>query len=74
MCINILVKNWTTVEGGVSMIIPIWVYFALAGIMISAYMVIRTGKEERRVENESIELEGKVYMERLEKERGERAK
>lgn len=54
------------------MIIPIWVYFAFAGIMISAYMVIRTGREERRIENESIELEGKVYMDRLEKARGER--
>ena len=54
------------------MFIPIWVYFAFAGIMISAYMVIRTGKEDSRIENESIELEGKVYMDRLEKERGER--
>ncbi|WP_254119277.1 sporulation YhaL family protein [Bacillus sp. FJAT-29790] len=51
------------------MIIPIWVYFAAIGILLSAYMAIRTGREEREEENESIELEGRIYMERLEKER-----
>lgn len=51
------------------MTIPIWVYFAIVGILISAYMAIKTGKEERKIESESIELEGKVYMERLEKEK-----
>lgn len=56
------------------MMIPLWIYFAFAGIIISAYMVIKTGKEERRIEKESIELEGKVYMDRLERERGERRK
>ncbi len=54
------------------MIIPIWVYVWFVGIIISAYMVIRTGREERRNESESIELEGRVYMERIEKERVER--
>lgn len=44
----------------------------MAGIMISAYMVIKTGKEERRVEEEIIEREGQVYMERLEKERSKK--
>ncbi|MBS4188767.1 sporulation YhaL family protein [Bacillus sp. FJAT-49705] len=51
------------------MLIPIWVYFVAAGILLSAYMAIRAGREERQVENESIELEGRVYMERIEKER-----
>lgn len=52
--------------------IPIWVYFAVVGILISAYMTIRTGWEERRMENEHIEMEGNVYMERLKKEKEER--
>lgn len=52
--------------------IPMWVYLAVGGILISAYMAIRTGREERRMENENIELEGSVYMERLKKEKEER--
>lgn len=52
--------------------LPFWIYFVVAGIMISAYMVIKTGKEERRVEEEIIEREGQVYMERLEKERSKK--
>jgi hypothetical protein len=51
------------------MLIPIWAYFVAGGILVSAYMAVRTGIEDRKVEQESIELEGRVYMERLEKER-----
>ena len=54
------------------MIIPFWVYFIAAGILLSAYMAIKAGREEREAENESIELEGRVYIERIEKEREER--
>lgn len=32
-------------------------------------MAIKTGREERQLELETIEREGEVYMERLEKER-----
>jgi hypothetical protein len=60
-------------EGGQGMLmIPIWVYFVLIGICLSAYMAIRTGREERKAENENIELEGRIYMERIEKEREDR--
>lgn len=55
------------------MTIPIWVFAVLIGIMISAYMAIRTGKEERKLEMESIEREGEIYMKRLEKEKDSRA-
>ena len=54
------------------MAIPIWVYFVAAGIIISAYMAFKTGKEERKVELEWIEREGEVYMKRLESEREDR--
>jgi len=54
------------------LMIPIWVYFVLIGICLSAYMAIRTGREERKAENENIELEGRIYMERIEKEREDR--
>ena len=52
--------------------IPFWMYFVVMGIIFSAYMVVRTGKEEQRIENEIIEREGEVYMKRLEEERKEK--
>ncbi|MHC0036803.1 sporulation YhaL family protein [Pseudoneobacillus sp. C159] len=54
--------------------IPIWVFAVLAGIMVSAYMAVKTGKEERRLEQESIEREGEIYMNRLEREKETRGK
>lgn len=57
--------------------IPMWIYAIVAGIVISALMALKTGKEERKVEHDSIEKEGEVYMERLQHEKelrkGERA-
>ncbi|MDP4104269.1 MAG: sporulation YhaL family protein [Bacillota bacterium] len=49
--------------------IPIWVYAVVAGIIISAVMAIKTGREERVLELENIEKEGEVYMQRLEEEK-----
>ncbi|MCM3725588.1 sporulation YhaL family protein [Neobacillus cucumis] len=51
------------------MMIPIWIYAVVAGIVISALMAIKTGREERQVEMESIEREGEIYIERLEREK-----
>ena len=50
------------------MTIPIWIYAVVAGIVISALMAIKTGREERQVEMESIEREGEIYIKRLERE------
>jgi uncharacterized membrane protein (DUF106 family) len=49
--------------------IPIWVYAVVAGIIISAFMAIKTGREERVLELENIEKEGEVFMKRLEEEK-----
>jgi hypothetical protein len=54
------------------MTIPFWVFAVLIGIMISAYMAVKTGKEERKLEMESIEREGEIYMKRLEREKDSR--
>lgn len=51
------------------MTIPVWVYFVVAGILMSAIMTIKTGRDDRKLEQEMIEREGKIYMERLEKEK-----
>jgi hypothetical protein len=55
------------------MIIPIWVYAVVIGIFISAMMAIKTGREEHQLESDSIEKEGEIFMNRLEKEKEKRA-
>lgn len=54
------------------MAIPIWVYAVVAGIVISALMAIKTGREERLLEREFIEQEGEIYIKRLEREKERR--
>jgi Na+/glutamate symporter len=54
------------------MTIPIWVYAVVVGIVISALMAIKTGKEERMLEMENIEKEGEIYLTRLEQEKERR--
>ncbi|SDC22560.1 sporulation YhaL family protein [Shouchella lonarensis] len=53
---------------------PWWVYAVLAGVFVSGYMWLKTMREENEVEQESIEQEGQVYMERLEEARGKKAR
>ena len=59
-------------EGAMIMTIPIWIYAVVVGIVISALMAIKTGREERKLELESIEQEGEIYIKRLEREREHR--
>jgi hypothetical protein len=54
------------------MSLPIWVYFVIAGVLISAFMAIKTAREDRDDEMEWIEKEGEVYMNRLEEEKERR--
>ncbi|WP_210364668.1 sporulation YhaL family protein [Bacillus sp. REN3] len=54
--------------------IPVWVLVVAAGIVFSALMAVKTGKEERKEEIESIEREGEIYMKRLEEEKEQREK
>lgn len=51
------------------MTIPFWVYFVSVGILISAYMAVKTGREDRKLERDIIEREGEVYMKRLDEEK-----
>jgi len=52
--------------------IPIWIYAVVVGIVISALMAIKTGREERQLEMEDIEREGEIYIKRLEREKESR--
>lgn len=52
--------------------LPWWIYLVLAGIVFSAYMMIKTTKEDQEVDMEFIEKEGEIYIERMEAERARR--
>jgi hypothetical protein len=58
-------------QGGNQMIfaVPWWVYVVISGIIFSAYMVIRTARNEQEIENSFIENEGQVYIERMNQEK-----
>ncbi|MEH7238393.1 sporulation YhaL family protein [Bacillus sp. JJ1562] len=53
--------------------VPWFVYVALFGVLFSAYMVIRTSREERKIEDSYIEQEGNVYIERMNEEKEKRS-
>lgn len=52
--------------------IPWWVYLAICGILFSAIMTVRASKKETELEEDFIESEGMVYMERLKMEQEKR--
>lgn len=62
-------KEWWT-----SMSLPIWIYVVVAGVFISAFMAVKTAKEDRDMEEEWIEKEGQVYLDRMQKEKAEKKK
>jgi len=53
---------------------PWWIYLAIAGITYSAYMVVRTAKEDKKIDDAFIEKEGEVFIERMHQEREKRLK
>lgn len=54
------------------MSLPIWIYFVIVGVFVSAFMTIKTAREEQAKEREWIEKEGEVYLERIKKEKERR--
>ncbi|WP_404799177.1 sporulation YhaL family protein [Bacillus aerolatus] len=56
------------------MILPLWIYAVVAGILFSAFMTVKTSRAEKKTDLEFIEQEGQVYIQRMEKERELRAK
>lgn len=51
---------------------PFWVWLVVLGILFSAYMTIRTNREEREMELKEAEQEGEIYLERIREEREKR--
>jgi hypothetical protein len=52
---------------------PWWGYILLFGILFSGYMVLRTTIEERRMDENWIEQQGDVYIQRMNKEKEKRS-
>lgn len=52
--------------------LPWWVYVVIVGIIVSGYMVLYTSKKEQDIDQEFIEQEGNVYMQRIKEERERR--
>ncbi|GAA3330074.1 sporulation YhaL family protein [Ectobacillus funiculus] len=53
--------------------LPWWVYVVIIGIIVSGYMVLYTSKKEQDLDQEFIEREGNMYMQRIKEERERRA-
>lgn len=49
--------------------VPWWVYIIIVSIFLSGYMAFRAMRAERKLEQQFIENEGKIYIERMEMER-----
>lgn len=52
--------------------IPWWVIVMILFICFSGYMAFRAMRAERRLEQQFIEREGEIYMERIRQERERR--
>jgi hypothetical protein len=61
-------------KGDIAMIlgVPWWVFMMILFIFVSGYMAFRAMRAERKLEQQYIEQEGKIYLDRIEKERREK--
>jgi Sporulation protein YhaL len=46
-----------------------WIYLCIIGILVSGYMAFKTSREDKMIDDEFIEKEGQVYLDRIEQER-----
>lgn len=53
--------------------VPLWVFFVIVMIFFSGYMAFRAMYAERKLDEEFIEREGKIYLDRMSEEKKERA-
>ncbi|MBP0726886.1 sporulation YhaL family protein [Bacillus sp. RG28] len=52
--------------------LPIWMYAVVIGIFISGFMVVYTSRQEKEIDQEFIEKEGEIYLQRIKEERDRR--
>lgn len=52
--------------------LPWWIYLVIVFILFSGYMSLRAMRAEKRLEQQYIEQQGEIYMERIRQERMKR--
>ena len=52
--------------------LPWWVFMMILFIFLSGFMAFRATRAEHRLEQQYIEQEGKIYIDRMEEERRQR--
>ncbi|MCM3442510.1 sporulation YhaL family protein [Metabacillus halosaccharovorans] len=49
--------------------LPWWIYLCVIGILVSGYMAFKTSRQDKMIDEDFIEKEGQVYLDRIEQER-----
>ncbi|WP_026560324.1 sporulation YhaL family protein [Bacillus sp. J37] len=49
--------------------LPWWIYLCVIGILVSGYMAFKTSRQDKMIDEDYIEKEGQVYLDRIEQER-----
>lgn len=49
--------------------VPMWVFLVIILIFFSGYMAFRTMQAERKVDEQFIEKEGQIYIDRMQEEK-----
>ncbi|WP_163101703.1 sporulation YhaL family protein [Peribacillus alkalitolerans] len=50
----------------------IWIYFVIAGIIVSGFMAVRAARQEKQIEDQWIEQEGEKFIARMNEEKEKR--
>ncbi|MHA6251638.1 sporulation YhaL family protein [Oceanobacillus sp. CAU 1775] len=53
--------------------VPLWIFFIIILIFFSGYMAFRAMTAERKLDEEFIEREGKIYIDRMVEEKKKNA-
>ncbi|MTH53379.1 SigE-dependent sporulation protein [Bacillus mangrovi] len=52
--------------------LPWWIYLCMGGVLFSGYKFVSLTREDKRSDDEFIEQEGQIYLERIKAERERR--
>lgn len=53
--------------------VPLWVFIVIVMIFFSGYMAFRTMQAERKLDEQFIEKEGQIYIDRMREEKERKA-
>jgi Sporulation protein YhaL len=66
-------KEWTNpFDGRCEEKMEIWIYFVIAGIIVSGFMAVRAARQEKQIEDKWIEQEGEKFIARMNEEKEKR--